>query len=134
MRGSAARGGRFRPRVSHWRRDLGQGRQRKVQRSLPPRDATPATFRFLASNSSCIVTRSIPLVTVCSWTTASLPPRIKPSALRPDTVTPQQKGHLQGVELHRGHRSRRRHGRVHRQRASSDDGSGTVTRVCRHWS
>ena len=37
------------------------------------------------------MTRSIPVVTVVSWTTASLSPRRMPCARRPVTVAPQQR-------------------------------------------
>merc|ERR1711868_100723 len=41
--------------------------------------------------SSWIVTRSIPVVTAVSWTTASLLPRRMPCARRTVTVTPQER-------------------------------------------
>merc|ERR1712243_111136 len=44
-----------------------------------------------ASSSSWIVTRSIPVVTAVSWTTASLSPRRMPCARRAVTVTPQER-------------------------------------------
>ena len=49
------------------------------------------TCGIQATGSSLVVTLSIPLVTVCSWITASLSPRNMTCARRPGTVTPQQR-------------------------------------------
>ena len=107
----------------------GQGLQRKVQRLFPPRDAPLATFRLWVNNSSWIATRSIPLVTACSWSTASLSPHGHQLQLHCNS------GQLQGFEFHHEHHPRRCHGiqkRVDEQRAGSDVCSDTATRVYWH--
>ena len=56
-----------------------------------PGSSPPDICRLKASSSSWIVTRSIPLVMVCSWTTASLSTKGVPRAPRPVAVIPQQR-------------------------------------------
>ena len=56
-----------------------------------PGSSPLAICRFRASSSSWIVTRSIRLAKVGSWTTASLSPRRMLCARRPVTVTPQRR-------------------------------------------
>ena len=89
--------------------------------------------RHRASNSSWTVTWSILLVTVNSWTTASVSLRRMTGARRPVTVTPQQRA-LARFRVTPWTLSRevsRIQGCVHRQQTSSDVGSGTGTRVYR---
>ena len=89
----------------------------------------PATWRLRVSSSSWIVSRSIPVVTVCSWITV----RQEEYHVHEDQLQlHRSKGHLQGFELYRGHRPVSCHGkqkRVHGQRASFDVGSDTTIRV-----
>ena len=75
----------------------------------------PAACHLCASSSSWIVSQSIPVVTVCSWTTACF--HQEEDHVHGDHLQlNRSKGYLQSFVLHRGDRTGRSHGmqgRVH---------------------